>query len=154
MTRHIMPALCSLLATMILSSCGNSSQTTPIGLGIPDPNTKPPQITPPTSTRVGALSIERYTCRWSGVVNGSEEVFAPLVLRNKSNKNVNTVRVQVSFKNTLDQEVSQTFDFTSNIVPDEVNFKGPNIIEARSKWTAGWVLKSCTAQLQDVGYTN
>jgi hypothetical protein len=87
-------------------------------------------------------------------VNGSEEVFATLVLRNKSNKNVSSVRVQVTFKSTTGQEVGQSYDFTKNLVPDEINVKGPNIVEARLKWPTGASLKSCQVTLVKADYTN
>ena len=138
----------SVLATWTLTSCGNSS-TIPDTLGTPTPTTNPPVVNPP-GPRVGELVIETYACRWAG----AEEVFATLVLRNKSNKNVTSVKLSVTFKNTLGQEVSQTYDFVPNLVPDAVNVKGPNIVETRLKWTSGKNLKSCQSKLENVVYTN
>ena len=152
MMRKVILTLWTLFAAWTLTSCGS---TTPAAqLSQPEP--KPPIVNnPPTpGPRVGDLSVETYECRWGGVVNGSEEVFANLVLRNKSNKNVTSVKVTVTFKNTLGQEATQTFEFARNLIPDEVNFKGPNLVEARLKWANGKNLKSCQAKLENVIYAN
>ena len=151
MMQKIILALWTLLATWTLTGCGTTTPAVPLS----QPEPKPPIVTTPTSgPRVGELSVETYECRWGGLVNGSEEVFANLVLRNKSNKNITSVKVTVIFKNTLEQEATQTFDFARNLVPDEMNFKGPNLVEARVKWANGKNLKSCQATLENVVYTN
>jgi hypothetical protein len=153
MMQKIILTLWTVLAAWTLTSCGTTTAALP--LGQPEPKPKPPIVNTPTpGPRVGALNVETYECRWGGVVNGSEEVFANLILRNKSNKSVISVKVTVNFKNTLEQEATQTFDFTKNLIPDEVNFKGPNLVEARLKWANGKNLKSCQATLENVIYAN
>jgi hypothetical protein len=138
------------IAAWLLTSCGNSGTTIPDPLAVPNPSTNPPVVNPP-SARVGELMVETYACRWGG---SAEEVFATLVLRNKSNKNVTAVKITVTFQNTLGQQASQTYDFVPNLVPDTVNFKGPNIVEARLKWASGKNLKSCQSKLENVVYSN
>lgn len=147
-------AVSGVLVAGLLTSCGTTEPVSPSGLGAPEAN-KPPVVSPPSSgPRVGELLVETYACRWGGNVNGVEEVFATLVLRNKSNRGVSNVRVQVTFKSTSGQEVKQSFDFAKNLVPDELNVKGPNIVEARLKWPNGAALKSCQAALEKADYTN
>jgi hypothetical protein len=147
-------AVSSLLVAWLLTSCGTTSPATPSGLGTPETN-KPPVINQPSlGPRVGELVVETYACRWSGNINGVEEVFATLVLRNKSNKGVSNVRVKVTFRSITGQEVGQTYNFATNLVPDEVNVKGPNIVEARLTWPTGASLKSCQATLEKADYTN
>jgi hypothetical protein len=148
MIRNIQLVLWSVLTTWLLTSCGTSSTTITEPLGTP--TTNPPVVNPP-GPRVGELVIETYACRWGG---SAEEVFATLVLRNKSNKNVTNVKVSVTFKNSLGQEAGQTYDFVPNLVPDAVNFKGPNLVEARLKWASGKNLKSCQSKLENVVYAN
>ena len=149
--RKINLTLWTLLATWMLTNCGTTTPAVPLS----QPQPKPPIVNIPTpGPRVGELNVETYECRWGGLVNGDEEVFANLILRNKSNKNVTSLKVTVSFKNTLEQEATQTFDFARNLVPDEMNFKGPNLVEARVKWANGKNLKSCQARLENVVYTN
>jgi hypothetical protein len=151
MARKIILALWTLVTAWALTSCGSTSPAAPLG----QPEPKPPAVNPPTPTpRVGALSVETYECRWAGVINGSDEVYANLILRNKSNKNVTSLKVSVTFKDKLGQETTQAFDFTRNLVPDELNFKGPNLVEARMKWANGKNLKSCQATLEGVVYAN
>ena len=154
MIRKTILMVLSVLAAWTLTSCGNSSTTIPDTLGTPTPTTNPPVVNPPVvnppGPRVGELTVETYACRWGG----AEEVFATLVLRNKSNKNVTSVKVSVTFKNTLGQEAGQTYDYVPNLVPDAVNVKGPNLVEARLKWTSGKNLRSCQAKLENVIYTN
>jgi hypothetical protein len=153
MMRKISLTLWTLLAAWTLTSCGSTTPAVP--LSEPEPKPKPPIVnTPAPGPRVGDLTVETYECRWGGVVNGNEEVFANLILRNKSNKNVTSVKVTVTFKNRLGQEATQTFDFATNLIPDEVNFKGPNLVEARLKWANSKNLKSCQATLENVVYTN
>ena len=154
MIQKIILAVSSVLVAWLLTSCGTTTPgTTPSGLGVPE--TKPPLVTQPsTGPRVGELLVEAYACRWGGVVNGSEEVFATLVLRNKSNKGVSNARIKVTFKSTNDQEVGKTYDFAKNLVPDEINVKGPNLVEARLTWPTGASLRSCQATLENVVYTN
>jgi hypothetical protein len=147
MTRKIILTLWTLLAAWTLTSCGITSPALPLN------QPEPPIVNTP-GPRVGELNVETYECRWGGVVNGNEEVFANLILRNKSNKNVTSVKVTVTFKNTLGQEATQTFDFARNLIPDEANFKGPNLVEARLKWANGKNLKSCQAKLENVVYAN
>jgi hypothetical protein len=151
MMRKISLTLWTLLTAWTLTSCGSTTPAVP--LSEPEPKPKPPIVNNP-GPRVGDLNVETYECRWGGVVNGNEEVFANLVLRNKSNKNVISVKVTVTFKNRLGQEATQTFDFATNLIPDEVNFKGPNLVEARLKWANSKNLKSCQATLENVVYTN
>jgi hypothetical protein len=154
MTQKIILALWTLLAAWTLTSCGTTSPALP--LSEPEPKPKPPIVNNPPAPgpRVGELNVETYECRWGGVVNGNEEVFANLILRNKSNKNVISVKVTVTFKNALGQEATQTFDFARNLIPDEVNFKGPNLVEARLKWANSKNLKSCQVKLENVVYAN
>jgi hypothetical protein len=155
MIQKIILGVSGVLVAWLLTSCGTTSPvTTPSGLGVPETN-KPPVVTQPsTGPRVGELLVEAYACRWGGIVNGAEEVFATLVLRNKSNKNVSNARVKVTFKSTNGQEVGKTYDFARNLVPDEMNVKGPNIVEARLAWPTGASLKSCQATLEKADYTN
>jgi hypothetical protein len=152
MMRKISLALWTLLVAWTLTSCGTSGPVVATTLG--QPEIKPPVNSPTPSPRVGDLSVEPYECRWGGVVNGNEEVFANLLLHNKSNKNVISLKVTVTFKNTLGQANKQTFDFTTNLVPDEVNFKGPNLVQARLKWANSKNLRSCQATLENVVYAN
>ncbi len=147
--RKIILMLWTLLATWTLTSCGTTSPAAPLSQSEP----KPSVVNTP-GPRVGDLKVETYECRWAGLVNGNEEVFANLILRNKSNKNVTSVKVNVTFKNTLGQEIVQTFEFTKNLIPDEVNFKGPNLVEARLKWANSKNLKSCQVTLENVVYAN
>jgi hypothetical protein len=149
--RKISLTLWTLLAAWTLTSCGSTSPAVTVTLNQPEP--KPPIVNNP-GPRVGDLNVETYECRWGGVVNGNEEVFANLILRNKSNKNVISVKVTVTFKNLLGQQATQTFEFTKNLIPDEVNFKGPNLVEARLKWANGKNLKSCQTTLENVVYAN
>jgi hypothetical protein len=153
MIQKIILAISGVLVAWLLTSCGTTSPVTPSGLGVPE--TKPPLVSQPsTGPRVGELLVEAYACRWGGIVNGKEEVFATLVLRNKSNKSVSNARVKVTFKSTNGQEVGNTYDFARNLVPDELNVKGPNIVEARLAWPTGASLKSCQATLEKADYTN
>jgi maltose-binding protein MalE len=154
MNRKLILAISSVLATWLLTSCGSSNTgTTP--LAQPETPKPPGTSTPgnPPSTpgpRVGDLSVETYNCS----VSGPQEVYATLVLRNKSNKNVSNVKVQVTFKNALEQEVVQSFDFANTVIPDATNVKGPNLVQAKVTWPTAWVLKACQSKLENVVYTN
>jgi hypothetical protein len=154
MIQKISLILWTVLATWMLTACGTSSPVVPAGIEVPE--TKPPPIvnSPAPTARIGDLTVDAYACRRSGPVNGAEQVFATLVLRNKSNKNVTSLKVQVTFKNTLGKEITQTFDYLKNLLPDAVNFKGPNLVEAKLNWPTGSVLKSCQAKLESVVYAN
>jgi maltose-binding protein MalE len=150
MKRKLILAVSSVLMTWLLTSCGSSTtSTTPLA----QPETPKPPITNPPSTpgpRIGDLSVETYNC----AVSGPQEVYATLVLRNKSNKNVSNVKVQVTFKNALEQEVVQSFDFANTVIPDVTNVKGPNLVQAKVTWPNTWVLKTCGSKLENVVYTN
>jgi hypothetical protein len=152
MKRNIILTISSLLAAWLLTSCGNSTTTTTT-LGqpeTPNPIVNPPNPGPTPGPRVGDLNVETYNC----AINGAQEVYATLVLRNKSNKNVSALKVQVTFKNSLDQEVVQSFEFKNTLIPDSANVKGPNLVEAKVTWPANWVLKACQSKLENVTYTN
>jgi maltose-binding protein MalE len=153
MNHKLILAISAVLAAWLLTSCGSTtSSTAPLGgPETPKPITNPPGNPPSTpGPRVGDLSVETYNC----AVSANQEVYATLVLRNKSNKNVSSVKVTVTFKNTLNQEVAQVFDFNNVLVPDVSNVKGPNLVQANVVWPNNWVLQACQSKLENVVYTN